>query len=225
MKFILNLLVTTTLCLLLTMCKKDPQKEPAAICQYDSSVEGMKEWYYYKTGTWWVYQEQTTRELDTIIVYYDWAGTNSSGTVGFEWYCRSSYDDFNYKYRFNSSYSIHCLSTEECTCHKVDRSKTRPGNFVGSGKIFLYPMIEGNYSYLLSSNATQGGQTTLITLSDSISILGKTYYDVARWRVFPDTSEDDQTMIYVIAKNYGIVQKKNLTQNTDWILIDSGIIQ
>jgi hypothetical protein len=150
MRTILLVAFLSLLALALVTCRKpDPDPEPPAVCQYDSSVEEMKKWYYFKTGTWWVYQEQTTGALDTITVYYDWEGFNTSGTEGFETWCTSSYDGFNYKYYFNSSYSIHCLTAPACNCHKVGRAKTMPGNFVGEGWLFLYPLIEGNYTYLV----------------------------------------------------------------------------
>jgi hypothetical protein len=50
----------------------------------------------------WVYQEQTSGDIDTITVYYDWEGTNGDGTVVSRHGGNSSYDGFNYKYNFNS---------------------------------------------------------------------------------------------------------------------------
>ena len=219
MKFSSIAIIAALICLLLTMCKKDPEKEPAAICQHDSSVEGMKEWYYFRTGTWWVYQEQTTGELDTITVYYDWEGTNSTGTVGFEWYARSSWDGYDQFYTFNDSYSIHCLSTDECTCNKLERARGRVGDFVGAGRIFLYPLIEGNYT------ASNGGWCTLETIHNSYELNSTTYANVAEWDIPVDGSEDEVHTKYWISENFGIIRRKNLSLNTDWVLINSSIIQ
>ncbi len=219
LKQFFNLLYFAALCFTLGTCKHDPPPEPPAVCQYDSSVEEMKKWYYFKTGTWWVYQEQTTGELDTITVYHDWEGTNGDGTEGFEWYGNSSYDGFNYKHRFNSSYSIHCLTAEECTCHKVERSKTMPGNFVGAGKIFLYPLIEGNYT------ASGTGWCTLEVLHDSLALSENTYNNVAEWDIPDDDSEENVHTKYWIGENAGIIRWQNLETNSDWLLIGSNIIQ
>lgn len=204
---------------MLTRCKHDSPEEPAPICHYDSSVDEMKKWYYFKTGTWWVYEEQSTGELDTITVYYDWEGTNGDGTVGFEWYATSSWDGYDQFYTFNDSYSIHCLSSEECTCNKLERARGQAGDFVGAGQIFLYPLIEGNYT------GSNGGLCTLDTLHSSYEINTLTYMNVAEWDIPIDGSEDEVHTQYWIGENFGIVRKKNLSMNSDWILIDSSIIQ
>jgi hypothetical protein len=210
------------LLLLLVCCKHEP---PPKVCQYDSSVEEMKKWYYFKTGTWWVYQEQNTGVLDTITVYYDWDGLSQSGYDGFEWYGNSSLDGFNYYYTFNSSYSIHCLSENECKCHKVDRAKGQSGNFVGAGQIFLYPLIEGNYSYLISSDGLEGGKTLMSNFADTLSLFENNYTHVAHWIVDLDGSMGDISSEYDIAENFGIIKAKYPELNEIWELKESFIIQ
>jgi hypothetical protein len=216
---IILFVLSLALALSLVKCKHEPPPEVPKVCQYDSSVEEMKKWYYFKTGTWWVYQEQTTGDLDTITVYYDWEGTNGDGTVGFETWGNSSYDGFNYKYNFNSSFSIHCLAAEECTCHKVKRAKTMPGNFVGEAQIFLYPLIEGNYT------ASNGGWCKLDTLHTTYELYSTIYLNVAEWNIPVDASENYVQTRYWIAENIGIVRRKNSFLNSDWILIEYNIIQ
>jgi hypothetical protein len=210
---------------LVTCRKPDPDPEPPAVCQYDSSVEEMKKWYYFKTGTWWVYQEQTTGALDTITVYYDWEGFNPSGTQGFETWCTSSYDGYNQYYSFNDSYSIHCLTSEECLCHKVERARGRPGEFVGAGWLFLYPLIEGNFSYQISSDGTQYGQTISTQVLDSLVFNGKQYGSVVIWDVDLDGSEGDVPAIYSIAQNVGIIRYEYPESNETWVMLECNIIQ
>jgi len=225
-KFLLHISFLALLCMVLANCRHDPDPEPE-FCEYDSSVEEMKKWYYFKTGTWWVYQEQTSGDLDTITVYYDWAGTNSDGTVGFETWGNSSYDDFNYKYNFNSSFSIGCLTAKECTCHKVKRAKTMPGNFVGEGQIFLYPLIEGNYNNIHGFPDGQGtaGTTTTIDVDEQFLIGTDTIDDVVKWNVTTDQSMEGWPSVYQIAKHLGIVQREHPHTNEIWMLVDYQIIQ
>lgn len=226
MRTILLVAFLSLLAIALVTCRKpDPDPQPPAVCHYDSSVEEMKKWYYFKTGTWWVYQEQTTGALDTIIVYYDWEGFNTSGTEGFETWCTSSYDGFNYKYYFNSSYSIHCLTAPACNCHKVGRAKTMPGNFVGEGWLFLYPLIEGNYSYQISSDGNEYGQTVSTQVLDSLVFHGQQYGSVVIWEVDLDGSEGDVPAVYTIAKNKGIIHYEYPESNEAWVMIECNIIQ
>ena len=179
----------------------------------------MKKWYYFKTGTWWVYEEQTTGALDTIEVYHDWAGINTGGFEGFEWFATSTYDGYNQYYTFNTSFSIHCLTTEECICHKVERARSQPGDFLGAGKIFLYPLIEGNYT------ASNGGWCTLESLFSTYQITKNTFLNVALWDIPIDGSEEEMHTKYWIGENIGILRHQNLNTGNDWLLIDSNIIQ
>ena len=224
-QFFLHILCLTALCLVLSNCKHEQPTEPAAACQYDSSVEEMKKWYYFKIGTWWIYQEETTGALDTVTVYHNWDGINTGGFEGFEWTATSTFDNYDQFYWFNTSYSIHCLSRKECNCHKLSRGRGQAGDYVGEGWLFLYPIIEGNFSYLISSNGSFGGQTTLNTLTDSIQHNGITYYNVAAWHVYPDGSEGDIASDYLIARNVGVIRHEVPSQNKIWNLISYQIQQ
>jgi hypothetical protein len=208
--------------LLLVCCKHEP---PPKICQYDSSVEEMKKWYYFKTGTWWVYQEQNTGDYDTVTVFDHEEGLSQGGYDFFNYYVHHSHDGFDVNYYFNSSYSIHCLSTSECTCHKVLRSRYEPGNFVGDGWIFLYPLIEGNYSYLISSDGLEGGKTLMSNFADTLSLFENNYTHVAHWIVDLDGSMGDIPGEYDIAENFGIIKAKYPELNEIWELKESFIIQ
>jgi hypothetical protein len=220
-KFGLHLLLTAAICVVLANCKHEPPPEPELPCQYDSSIEEMKKWYYFKTGSWWVYEEQTTGALDTLTVYYDWAGTNSSGTTGFEWYANSKLDGFNYYYSYNSSFSIHCLTRKDCTCNKVKRSKGKPGNFVGEESLFLYPIIEQNFSYV---GGYPNGQltfgTTTVTDVDLLFYIGSdTITNVVRWDVTTDQTKGGWPSVYHLAKQIGFVKIEHSHTNENWKLI------
>jgi len=225
-KFLLHISFLTLLCMVLANCRHDPDPEPES-CEYDSSVEEMKKWYYFKTGTWWVYQEQTTGDLDTVTVYYDWEGQSSGGFDGFEWYGSSSYDGFNYKYRFNASFSIHCITRAQCNCNKVNRSKTQPGNFVGDADIFLFPMIKGNYNNIhgFPDGENTSGTTTLTDTEVSMTIDGNVINEIVKWNVTTDQSIAGYPSIYSIAKNIGIVQMEFLHSSENWSLVEFNIIQ
>jgi hypothetical protein len=201
--------------LCLVCCKHEP---PPPVCQYDSAVSGMKEWYYFKTGSWWVYEEENTGVFDTITVYHHWDGLVGGTYEGFEWYGNSSLDGFNYKYRFNTSYTIYCLNTPECDCHKLARSRTMSGNFVGEGQIFLYPIILGNYT-------SNGGPCVVTGLWDNLLVGSVNYGKVMETDVAADDSEYGSRTKYKWAKNVGIIQFENLDLGTSWILKDYSVVQ
>jgi hypothetical protein len=224
---IILFVLSLALALSLVKCKHEPPPEVPKVCQYDSSVEEMKKWYYFKTGTWWVYQEQTTGDLDTITVYYDWEGTNSSGTVGFEWTATSSWDGYDQYYIFNDSYSIHCITAETCTCHKVKRARGLPGNFVGEAQIFLYPLIEENYTNLIGfpNGQITGGTSTITDTNLNYVFENEIIQNVVRWEVTTDQSIGGWPSVYLIAKDIGIVQRTHPHTNELWELINYQVIQ
>lgn len=208
------------LCLTLTTCKHEPPEEPEPICQYDSSIEEMKKWYYFKEGTKWIYQEETTGELDTATVY-----ESSEGDWWFDYHVFHSYGGWINHYSFDTSWSIYCLTSKKCNCHKINKSRFKPGNFVGEGNIFVYPNIVGNYNNLISSNGMEGGRSTLVDFMDTLEIGGQSFSDVIHWEVELDGSMADEFAEYHISRNIGIIKMTYPESNKSWILIDYTILQ
>ena len=60
----------------LSRCKHEP---PEQTCQYDSSLEEMKKWYFFKTGSYWIYEEVNSGARDTVTVYFHEEGVSSGG--------------------------------------------------------------------------------------------------------------------------------------------------
>ena len=219
-KFLLHIFFLALLCIALSNCRHDPDPEPE-FCEYDSSVEEMKKWYYFKTGTWWVYEEATSGELDTVTVY----NNEDNSPYSFEVYMHHSFDGYNVEYYFTSGHSIHCLTRRSCLCHKVLRSRFMPGDFAGESNIFLYPLIEGNYNNLTNLTGTQGATTTLLDVWSGFELNGIPYTLTVLWDVTIDSSQDDAHTQYILGKNSGILQRKIIDQNEVWSLIESNIIQ
>ncbi len=227
-KFGLHLLLTTFICLVLANCRHNIEEEPTPVipCQFDSSIDEMKAWYYFKEGTWWVYEEQTTGALDTITVYYN-TDFQSGESGSFEWYGNSSYDGYNYKYRFSSGFSIYCLTHQECRCHKVNRSKSKTGMFVGETNAFIFPIILNNYNNIFGYPDGQGTNgTTTVTNTNQTFELPETYINhVARFDLTTDQSIGGYASTYFIAKNIGIVQVEFPNSSEIWKLVSYQITQ
>ena len=226
MRFLLSIFATVFICLMLTMCKHDPPPEPPPICQYDSSIEEMKKWYYFKTGTWWVYEEQTTGALDTVTVYFD--QSFGEGMVGsFEWIANSSFDGYNYHYFFSSSNTIYCLNQPECDCHKVSRSKGMPGEFVGESTPYLWPIILGNYNNIVGypNGQITAGITSVMATNLTQIINSETIFGIASFNVTTDQSIAGWPSEYRLAQNIGVVQRQHPHTNEVWVLINYYVIQ
>lgn len=212
--FHLYIILATVLCLTLATCKHEPPEEPEPICQYDSSIEDMKKWYYFKEGTQWIYQEETTGELDTATVF-----NSNDGDTWFDFYVLHSKGDWIVNYYFDTSWSIYCLTSKESNCHKVFRSRGKPGNYVGEGGIFVYPNIVGNYTF------SNGGACTILDILDDTLLNSTLFHEVILWDIPNDDSEDNDHSTYLIAKNIGVIKRSLQSLNENWSLIDYEIIQ
>lgn len=200
-------------------CKRDPDSVWCPGCKEDQSLDGMKDYFFFKTGTWWVYQEQNSGELDTVTVFYDYDG-NTNGYDEFEWKSSSSHFQYNFYYEFSDSYSIHCLTDEDCTCRKLRRDKSRPGDYVGGGQYFTYPIIEGN-------STNDDGVCKVLNIAETDQINNNVFNAVAEFDIEVDESANHigHHTKYRWAKNAGIVDFQDLNSNTHWNLIEYHIEQ
>ena len=231
--FLVLVLVYVSILFVFSSCEKE--REETGHVNYvecvdpAQSIHDMQDWYYFKTGTYWVYQEKYSGRIDTITVYEDFAGVNYSYWFVFE--ARSSLDQFRYTYRADSTYSTYCLAHPECQCHRVYRSKWRPEdtNWVGESQIFVFPHYVGNFNNVSASYNFGvdpiNGHTSLTQIFHKLKFENNPYSDVVQWDVDIDNSEDDKRTSYFIAKNVGIIEKINYDLNEDWRLIDYFVIQ
>ncbi len=179
----------------------------------------MKDWMYFKTGSYWIYEEEMTGAIDTITVWEDWEGVAQDVNDAFYSYTLSSFDGYFYRYTYNSSFSIHCLSTPECDCEKVERSKSRPGDFVGAEKNLIFPVILGNYSY------PSTGITSVSEIIDGYEVVSGDTASVAVFDVEEDSSEAGQNTVYYLSKGIGIVRRELEGDGLIWNLTEYNVIQ
>jgi len=212
------LLIPTLLIILFSTCKKDTEEECSS-CQFEQGFDMVKDWMYFKTGSYWIYEEENSGAIDTITVWEDWEGTAQDVNDAFYSYTESSCDGYFYRYRYNSSFSIHCLTEEDCRCEKVDRSKSRPGDYIGQDRNFVYPPILNNYS-AAGSDITEviEIEETYLTLNGDTSILA--VFDIP-----DDLSEDGQHSRFSVVQNVGIVKKELLGDGQVWNLIEYKVTQ
>jgi len=68
-------LLTLVVLITFTQCHKD-KKEFVPFCEEFPEqcvdMERIKDHYYFKTGSWWIYQEVTSNQLDSQWVSQDW---------------------------------------------------------------------------------------------------------------------------------------------------------
>lgn len=224
--FLVLVLVYVSILFVFSSCEKE--REETGHVNYvecvdpAQSIHDMQDWYYFKTGTYWVYQEKYSGRIDTITVYEDFAGVNYS--YWFYFRCVSSLDGFRNTYWVDSTYSRSCLNAPDCICHRVYRSKWRPedANYIGESVPFAYGHYYGNF--VAQPNVIEG-LSYLTTFYNKLNFENQNFKEVVTWDVHGDSSENDTHVEYLVARNVGIIEKINYDLNEDWRLIDYFVIQ
>jgi hypothetical protein len=227
-KLSFHILVLIGLCLLFSRCERckddDDQEE---VCNYDGSVEGLKEWYYYKVGTYWIYEDVNSGIKDTLTVLENEESPSGATYASCKFKAYSTFLDGYILVYFNDSYTIHCLNHNSCDCRKIQWGyyDLNPG-VTGGDWYFLYPHIPHNY------NNVGFGVSMLQSYNQEMTVQDVSYRDVVIYDAEnsfiegPQNDDYSGTQVYFsIAKNHFIIRKQVPEYNQDWQLIEHVIVQ
>lgn len=185
----------------------------------DNAFEDMKAWYYFKEGTYWIYEEQNTGQLDTVIVYSN--QENQFDTIyQFEWYASSSLGDMLHQW-VNTSWSDACPGRLSCNCQLVFKSRVSNGEFIGEDRPFMFPHFTNNWV----SNWLAPGKSIVTANYDSLQLGNELFYSVVEFDTEIDDTQNDHQVYYKYAQNVGMIEKKIPALNEEWRLVEYGINQ
>ena len=206
-------------CLFIASCCKD--KNPYIEGCQDKAPEEMgnfnldtvKPYIYFKEGSWWVYENDSTLETDSIVVTSaDDRILQANGEKR-----RYTYESVAVSYKsFTNGYDMEFYNTGS-NPDLVDwsfflywnRNRSKPGDFEGIVKVFSTPLIKDfNFSF----DSYYRGKL------DSINLYGTWYYDILMFEIkgdptWPDSSiptNDFGNSTYYYAKNVGLIAIKNV---------------
>ena len=202
-------------------CKK---KEDKQFCSNNpnecKSVLEAKDYFAFKVGSWWVYEEENSGLRDSCYVTHG----NVSDSWYFETEIYSTLQDFSYNY-----YPKYIQVLEGCNanatvnkkCLYVDREKGKPGEYVGHGYCFFV-----NYYQGASKNVPN------ISFSNNKIIIDEIYSNYTNG-TFPNQFqktikihelntyiEGEQPTNHYYSKGIGIVKKEFLDSNQVWNLVN-----
>lgn len=198
-------------------------------------LDEARDYIYFKTGTWWVYKRIPGGDLDTFDVIKSFIDTikltGDGNTLYYEyldWTAKSRLDDYSYKFSRGStilpdpSYASDYMMRTKAYAW----NKSRPGDFSGEPRIFVYP-FDTNW-------VVQGAVSNIQLINELpvIQVQNITYNDVKRFEVsndatfiYDDLGRSGGVVQYYWAPHVGIVKKEHMTKDIVWELIDSHIIQ
>ncbi len=214
------LLLFTFVLLSVASCKKDP---PTSYCSENPGacvdVRDVKDYFYFKIGSYWVYEEQTSGERDSIYVIET---VNDENSVLFSTTKRSTYDGYDYRYwttGVTSSVKNNVARKSERTTRVVS-SKFKSGDFVAEATCFLFYPTKGMWTY--SNGGGYIGYDNKLEVKDlfaNFDVLDQNFLDVVMVGEEHTVIEESQPTVHYYSPKIGLVKKELLTDNEVWNLV------
>lgn len=227
--FVFSLILT-----LLPHCKnKDCHEDGTCAAEfYRIKINNeVKSYLLAQPGSYWIYKNTATNELDTqICTYFRIDSIKAKGTRNDTKHINIEYDRM--KRYIKSSYN-QWVYDEETNRNTPDASSYNNGRTLfnravgGEGEIepFFYPFIPG------IGAGTGSSYTSFIGMDTTLTIQGKNYANVVRFEIDKDDIWERKlncirsNNIYYWAKDIGLIKKEMKTCNMSWELIEYNIIK
>ena len=196
-------------------CKKDTTPSNSTPCTNCQSVNEAKDYFGFKVGTWWVYEEATSHERDSVYV------TESTIDSTGYYFNVTLYSPLqNYYYHYWPTYygnisgcSLNGFILKKCLF--INRSKTKPGNFIGESNCFFIKYNNGDYSSEFNINFPNN-KIIIDSIYDDFNSFGKT----VKVHELSTLVENNQPTNHYYSKNIGITRKEFIDSNQVWNLVN-----
>ena len=176
-----------------------------------------KSYFAFNVGSWWVYEEETTHERDSIYVT-EFADDPSS--PNFDCYMYSEYQGFTFnfypQYISSKKCSYDGLTTNKCVY--IHRSKYAPQNYIGDNICFYIQYRLGDQIPIANIDYP----TNKLTVSDILttySINSLSFGKTIKISENHTYIEHNNPTNHYYAKGVGLVRKELLDSNQIWNLV------
>ena len=222
---LIGLAIIFTVIMFLSQCEKDPY---IPFCELHpdqcEDMERIKDHYYFKTGSWWVYQEVNSHQLDSQWVSKGWVND-----CKFRLTIKTTLDDYDReRWTHLLTPSENCGLVEKRRLAYIERSKTKAGGFIGTSYIgIFYPVVGdslGNYGGGYPSY-TADSWLRIRNVYESYSVLNTTYSNVIEISDDYNAVEHSQPTTHWYAEGVGLIKKELIDSNQTWLLIKYNVEQ
>ncbi len=205
-------------------CNKD--KVPCTTCPTGGGnlsncedIQNVKHFFYFKVGSWWVYEEENSGLRDSVYVT---SAVENPSNYDFDVEVYSTYQDYTYRY-WPEYYPINGCPESGQICKRciiVKRAKYKPGDFVDEGRCFLFIPEVGDFTSV--PNISFGGNRITVEniLDSSEFILGLKYKKTVQISELNTYMEGKQPTNHFFSENTGLIRKELLDSNQVWNLVD-----
>ena len=191
------------------------------------SVLEAKDYFAFKVGSYWVYEEETSHERDSLYVIQ---ATNDENGYSFFTYIKSSLTDYEYRYwpSYYGSGISGCNTTGGVfpKCLYVNRSKGKFQNDLGESEVFFI-------NYKIGESISTGtdmdhcpyNHLKFVAQYESYLVANESFENVLRIDQNCEFAEGKQPTKFYYSKNIGIIRKELIDSNQVWNLVNYSIIQ
>jgi hypothetical protein len=216
---------------MLTACQKD---DDISYCELHPDecvdVREVKDYFYFKMGSWWVYEEEHTGNRDSVYVNETWTDTSS---VLFSTELISSYDEYEYRFwttGVNGSLVDNNLTKKKVKSTRVKRSKGKSGDYVDEQTCFLFYPYEGlatTTSYISGAGVENYhiGKLEIEKVFENYVVNDLEFHQVVFVSEEFTSIYDGQPTNHFYAPHIGLIRKELIDSNQVWNLVSYHINQ
>ncbi|MFN6086594.1 MAG: hypothetical protein ACK476_16895 [Fluviicola sp.] len=195
-----------------TACEKAPET-----CQYLSEA---KEYFAFKEGSWWVYEEETTHERDSVYVT---SFINNASSHYFNTEILSTRDSFYTRYFPADFYEGNGCSYPgpvNKRCLYIRKIKSKFQNHLGESNIMFFKHDLGSSDYTGSGvNYCDNNKITISNILNNFSINSLNFNKTIEISEDCSHFEGDQPVKFTFSKGVGLIKKTLIDSNETWNLV------
>ncbi len=200
------------------------EKNPNANCKNCHSVLEAKEYFAFKEGSYWVYEEETTHERDSMYVTQSWISS------GYDFYViiKSQLTDFKYTYwptYFPQAGSCSTTGGVNSKCLFVYRNKSKPLNNLGDTRaMFINYSLGSQHGTAEVGSICNQNVVKILDIKESFNNGFKNFGFTIKLNESCSYHYDQQSVNLYYSKGVGIVRKELVDSNQVWNLVKYNIV-
>ncbi|GAB5417879.1 MAG: hypothetical protein Crog4KO_23730 [Crocinitomicaceae bacterium] len=197
-------------------CTTCPTGGDGAGCE---DIQNVKHFFYFKVGSWWVYEEENSGLRDSVYVT---SASENPSNYDFNVEVYSTHQDYYYRYWPIKVNSNECPTNGIICkrCIQIKRSKYRPGDFVNESTCFLFVSKIGDNQYVPNTEFENNRIYVENVLDSLIGTQNFVFDRTIQIRESNTYIEGMQPTNHFFSENVGLVRKELLDSNQIWNLVD-----
>lgn len=202
--------------------KNNPSNPPTPTnCDTCHSILEAKDYFAFKEGSYWVFEEETTHERDSMYVTQSWI------SPGYDFYVKikSQLTDFEYSYwpsYYAQAGTCSTINNVSSKCLYVNRSKGKPNLLMGDLLVFFVNYFKYDHyttNELYSNNSCLENTITFSNIFQDYDNGNFSFGKTLKINESCSYHYGQQPVNLYYSKGVGIVRKELIDSNQVWNLV------